>query len=191
MKLKNISPFSTLEESNLKLLNDLMKKKIFKKQSTLIEQGDFANHIIFLTSGIVASIYQIKSKQFVRDFYFDPMIFTEQESFEKQIPSRFSVVSVTDIKCKLISRTDLETAYDTIPSLRNVAYKLLFNGFVNISRRLETLLTLNPEQRYLKLLNENPKLLQKIPLKMIASYLGITDVALSRIRKRISRPTKN
>tara|TARA_B000000532_G_C18699071_1_gene333092 strand:+ start:215 stop:382 length:168 start_codon:yes stop_codon:yes gene_type:complete len=49
----------------------------------LIEQGDFANHIIFLTSGIVASIYQIKSKQFVRDFYFDPMIFTEQESLEK------------------------------------------------------------------------------------------------------------
>ena len=45
---------------------------------------------------------------------------------------------------------------------------------------------LTPEQRYLKLLTENPKLLHEIPLKMIASYLGVTDVGLSRIRKRIS-----
>ena len=59
-------------------------------------------------------------------------------------------------------------------------------GFVNISNRLEALLTLKPEHRYKKLLYENPKLLHRIPLKLVASYLGITDVALSRIRKRIS-----
>ena len=68
---------------------------------------------------------------------------------------------------------------------------MLMVGFVNISNRLESLLTQNPEQRYKSLLNENPKLLHKIPLKMIASYLGVTDVALSRIRKRISIPKKN
>ena len=63
---------------------------------------------------------------------------------------------------------------------------MLLNGFISISDRLESLLTLTPEQRYLKLLTENPKLLHEIPLKMIASYLGVTDVGLSRIRKRIS-----
>ena len=63
---------------------------------------------------------------------------------------------------------------------------MLLNGFINISDRLESLLTLTPEQRYLKLLNENPKLLHEIPVEMIASYLGVTDVGLSRIRKRIS-----
>ena len=68
---------------------------------------------------------------------------------------------------------------------------MLMVGFVNISNRLESLLTQNPEQRYKSLLNENPKLLHEIPLKMIASYLGVTDVALSRIRKRISIPKKN
>ena len=68
---------------------------------------------------------------------------------------------------------------------------MLMVGFVNISNRLESLLTQNPEQRYKNLLNENPKLLHEIPLKMIASYLGVTDVALSRIRKRISIPKKN
>ena len=86
-----------------------------------------------------------------------------------------------------MSKDNLENAYNRIPSLKGIANDLLLTGFVNISNRLESLLTLNLEKRYLKLLNENPKLLHEIPLKMIASYLGVTDVALSRIRSRISK----
>ena len=90
-----------------------------------------------------------------------------------------------------MSKDNLENAYNRIPNLKGIANNLLFTGFVNISNRLESLLTLNPEKRYLKLLNENPKLLHEIPLKMIASYLGVTDVALSRIRSRISKHKVN
>ena len=100
-------------------------------------------------------------------------------------------MAVTDIKCRTITSGDLEIAYKKIPSLKDIAYEMLMVGFVNISNRLESLLTQNPEQRYRNLLKENPKLLHKIPLKMIASYLGITDVALSRIRKRISTTRNN
>ena len=100
-------------------------------------------------------------------------------------------MAVTDIKCRTITNGDLEIAYKIIPPLRDIAYEMLMVGFVNISNRLESLLTQNPEQRYRTLLNENPKLLHKIPLKMIASYLGITDVGLSRIRKRVSRTRNN
>ena len=128
-----------------------------------------------------------KTKKFIRDFYFPPHIFTEQESFEKQIPAKFSIICVTEISCHFMSKDNLENAYNRIPNLKGIANNLLFTGFVNISNRLESLLTLNPEKRYLKLLNENPKLLHEIPLKMIASYLGVTDVALSRIRSRISK----
>ena len=86
-----------------------------------------------------------------------------------------------------MSVESLENSYNRIPNPKGIAKDLLFTGFVNISNRLESLLTLNPDKRYLKLLNENPKLLHEIPLKMIASYLGVTDVALSRIRSRISK----
>ena len=157
----------------------------------MIDRGSVAESLIFLTSGIVASVYENQKKRFIRDFYFPPQIFTEQESFIKKTPSKFSVFAITNITCHIISHDNLEIAYSKIPALRNISYEMLMLGFVNISNRLESLLTQNPEQRYRRLLNENPKLLHRIPLKMIASYLGITDVALSRIRKRISRPTKN
>jgi CRP-like cAMP-binding protein len=186
MRNKNIPAFSVMSDSELFFLNEKMVSKQFKKDEVLIKQGAIAGDLIFLNSGIVASIYSNQSKTFIRDFYFAPLIFTEQESFLKRTMCKFSIIAVTDIKCQLLSNKDLETAYIKIPRLREVAYELLMNGFINISNRLESLLTLNPEKRYLKLLNENPQLLNRIPLKMIASYLGITDVALSRIRKRIS-----
>jgi CRP-like cAMP-binding protein len=179
-----------LKDSHLNLLNELTKAEEHKKDTILIERGSIADKLIFLTSGIVSSVYENGSKRFIRDFYFPPQIFTEQESFIKKSASKFSVMAVTDIKCRTITSVDLEIAYKKIRPLRDIAYKMLMVGFVNISNRLESQLTLNPEQRYKKLLNENPKLLHNIPLKMIASYLGVTDVALSRIRKRISQ-TKN
>jgi len=184
--LKHIKQFSILSNSELTHLDSLTKEKKYKQNKTLIKQGDTARDLIFLKSGIAASKYMVKEKLFIRDFYFSPNVFTEQESFVKQAPAKFSVFSVTDIVCQTISYDNLDIAYDEIPKLKNIAYDLLIHGFVNISRRLESLLTLNPERRYLELLKNNPQLLQKIPLKMIASYLGITDVALSRIRKRIS-----
>ncbi len=189
--LKNFEPFSVLAQTELSILDNLTKKKEYKKGTTILKKGQLAQNIIFLNSGIVSSVYSKIAKKFIRDFYFAPYIFTEQESFVKQIPAKFSIVCVTDITCQLISKNDLENAYDRIPGLKGIANDLLFNGFVNISNRLESLLTLNPEQRYLKLLNERPELLHEITLKMIASYLGVTDVALSRIRKRISRPRRN
>ena len=69
---------------------------------------------------------------------------------------------VTDISCHTMTKDSLNIAYEKIPLLKEIGNELLLNGFVNISRRLESLLTLNPEQRYLKLLTENPKLIHKI-----------------------------
>ncbi len=188
--LKRIPQFAHLIDSHLSLLSELTDAEEYKKDSVLIEQGSVADKLIFLTSGIVSSVYSNQNKRFIRDFYFPPQIFTEQESFIKKTASKFSVIAVSDVKCRTITSSDLDIAYNQIPPLRNIAYEMLMVGFINISNRLESLLTQNPEQRYRNLLKENPKLLHKIPLKMIASYLGVTDVALSRIRKRISRPRK-
>lgn len=184
--LKDIDQFLALEDSHISLLNEFSRAEEYPKNTVIIEQGDIARSLIFLKSGIAASIYKKHNKKFIRDFYFEPHIFTEQQSFIKKVPAKFSVVSVSNITCRLISFEDLENLYDQIPNLKDIAYDMLLNGFINISDRLESLLTLTPEQRYLKLLNENPKLLHEIPLKMIASFLGVTDVGLSRIRKRIS-----
>ena len=188
--LQSFPLFSTLKDSELIMLDTLTEKKEYKKDTVLLEKSQVSKKLIFLNQGIVAGVYEDGGKKFIRDFYFPPLIFTEQESFVKKISAKFLILSVTDIRCHLLTKDSLDIAYERIPSFQEIGNELLFNGFVNISNRLESLLTLNPEKRYLKLSNENPKLLNKIPLKLIASYLGITNVAMSKIRKRISLPKK-
>ena len=188
--LQSFPLFSTLKDSELIMLDTLTEKKEYKKDTVLLEKSQVSKKLIFLNQGIVSGVYEDGGKKFIRDFYFPPLIFTKQESFVKQIPAKFLILNATDIRCHLLTKDSLDIAYERIPSFQEIGNELLFNGFVNISNRLESLLTLNPEKRYLKLSNENPKLLNKIPLKLIASYLGITNVAMSKIRKRISLPKK-
>ena len=73
------------------MLNELTKAEEYKKDTDLIEQGTVVYKLIFLTSGIVSSVYKTQNKRFIRDFYFQPQIFTEQESFIKKTASKFSV----------------------------------------------------------------------------------------------------
>jgi hypothetical protein len=79
----------------------------------------------------------------------------------------------------------LEKASQMIPQLKMIAAKLTESAYLNVTSRMESLITLSAEQRYLELIKRRPNLLAEIPLYLIASYLGITDVALSRIRKKI------
>jgi len=146
--LQSFPLFSSLKDSELIMLDTLTEKKEYKKDTVLLEKSQVSKKLIFLNQGIVASVYEDRGKKFIRDFYFPPLIFTEQESFVKQIPSKFSILSVTDIICHLITKDSLDIAYERIPSLKEIGNELLFNGFVNISNRLESLLTLNPEKRY-------------------------------------------
>ena len=76
MSIENIKAFSVLKDSELSLLNGKMVSKEFKKDEVLIEKGTIADDIIFLSSGIVSSIYNNQSKNFIRDFYFAPLVFT-------------------------------------------------------------------------------------------------------------------
>ena len=129
--LKRIPQFAHLKDSHLSLLSELTYAEEYKKDSVLIEQGSIADKLIFLTSGIVSSVYRNQNKRFIRDFYFPPQIFTEQESFIKTA-SKFSVTAVSNVKCRTITSSDLDIAYNQIPPLRNIAYEMLMVGFVNI-----------------------------------------------------------
>ena len=110
--LKRIPQFAILKIRTSSLLNELTDEEEYKKDSVLIEQGSVADKLIFLTSGIVSSVYMNQNKRFIRDFYFPPQIFTEQESFIKKTASKFSVTAVSDVNCRTITSSDLDIAYN-------------------------------------------------------------------------------
>lgn len=189
--LSQLPEFKTLEKKELVWLENQLVSVSIPAGKIILPQGQINNDIIFLNKGIIAAIYNSNKKNFIRDFYFNGNFFRDYQSYSNQEPSKFSIKSVTDSIIQKITHQKLNEIIEYLPKIKSISSNLDKIGFINISKRLETMLIHNPENRYLELIRERPFLLNEVPLYMIASYLGITDVALSRIRKRISKPKRS
>lgn len=167
------------------LLESKFTTKTAKASEYVIPEGVVCRKLLFLNSGCLAMVYERDNKSFIKDFIFENSFATVYESFISSEPARYALKAISNCEYKSISAHDLEMAYQAIPKLRALAAKQTLAAYLNVTRRMESLITLSAEQRYLELLERRPKLLREVPLYLIASYLGITDVALSRIRKNI------
>jgi signal-transduction protein with cAMP-binding, CBS, and nucleotidyltransferase domain len=185
--MKNISEidqFKILKRSEITLIKKQLKKQKYDEGDVIIPHGKVTEKVIFIQKGIAAGFYYRGKKQFIRDFYFEGSFF--RNYYNASSFTKFSVNAITPCLVQSISRSRLLDMIRQIPELKKIQEDLDYIGFINISNRLEMMLTKKPEERYLELLREKSFLFNQIPLYLIASYLGITDVALSRIRRRIS-----
>lgn len=153
----------------------------------IIPEGEVCRKVLFVQSGCMSMTYERENKTFIKDFIFENDFATVYESFITQKPARYSLKAISDCKFESISFHDLHKSYEAIPQLREFASKFTELAYLNVTRRMESLITLSAGERYLELMERRPNLLNEVPLYLIASYLGITDVALSRIRKNITR----
>lgn len=180
--LNKIYPLS--KEQSLEIENKTSFKEC-KAGEYIIMQGKICRKLIFLQNGTMASIYENDRKTFIKDFILDYNMASVYDSFIMQSPAKYSLLAVTQSTYQYINYNDLSELYKKIPILYKIAKVLTDELYINVTRRMESLTLLTAEARYLELLNERPILLEKVPLYMVASYLGITDVALSRIRARV------
>ena len=108
-------------------------------------------------------------------------------SFLTREPSKYAIETLTKTSLWSLSYEDLQEIYQETQVGQALGRKASEALFLNKARREQALLTQTAEQRYMNLLTEQPEFIREIPLKYIASYIGITPQALSRIRKRIYR----
>ena len=182
-----MSKIASLNEEEKKLLAALHTRKQYKKNSVIDQQGSVSKAVYYLNKGILSMEYQHGSKVFVRDFIFRDSPALVYPSFYLEEPSRYSIKAVTDCDVWELTKENFEIGKRKIPNLEIIAFKITNLFHQNIEKRFESMITKSAEDRYLELVENHPKIIQSISLKMIASYLGITDVALSRIRSRLSK----
>ena len=182
-----MSKIASLTEEEKRLLARLHTRKQYKKKSVIDQQGSISKAVYYLNNGILSMEYQHGSKVFVRDFIFRDSPALVYPSFYLEEPSRYSIKAVTDCDVWELTKENFEIGKKKIPNLGIIAFKITNLFHQNIERRFESMITKSAEDRYLELVENHPKIIQSISLKMIASYLGITDVALSRIRSRLSK----
>ncbi len=155
------------------------------KKHLLQKDGDTCNHLYLVLDGLVR-MYYIKDDEEVSSLFIEEKyLFNAPQSFYLRKPGYEFIESLEPSVLARIHYDELQQLYKTYPELNFISRVITENYFVKSEERLYLLRKQTAEERYRYFTERYPKLLQRVPLKHIASYLGITLETMSRIRNKI------
>lgn len=177
-----------ISDDDWQLFSSKLEYRVFKKKSLILEVGKTENYISFIEKGIARFVIpkEDETKEITFGFCFKNEYISAYDSFLTRTPASHQIEALTDIAMWSISYKDLQEVYKNSFAGNIIGRMSTERLFLIKSKREQSLLNETAEQRYLNLFKERPNLIKAIPLKYIASYIGVTAQALSRIRKRIS-----
>ncbi len=178
--------FVTLSENDWQFFSSKLKKREFPKKTILLKTGQIENKLSFIEKGSIRLFLPKEENDLTFGFCFENQFMSAYDSFITQTKCLYQVETMTDTILWRLSYQDLQDIYSQTKIGNIIGRITAENLFLIKSRREQSLLNDSAEERYLKLFTDQPHLIKKIPLKYLASYIGITPQALSRIRKRIS-----
>jgi len=184
-----LANFSALTEKDIADSRDLWKTRRIKKNDFFNLQNMVCNDLGLVVKGIFRIYYSHpETAEETNIFFFSENQFVVSfRSFVTRIACHYFIQAMEDSEIIYISHRDLTGLYETHPNWARFG-RLLAEQFFSYSQtRTEELLFFSPEQRYIRLLEVHPNIINRIPAYHIASFLGITNPSLSRIRRRIQR----
>jgi len=187
MIIDYLKSFNILSEKEINAFIELAETSILKKHDYLIKEGEISNHIVFIKSGIFRSFYYSSEAEDVTFcFTFENTLISAYTSWIEQKPAKENIQALTDMELLLISKTQVKYLEETYPNWIRFFKYIAEMEYVNLEKRFFLIQRENAEKRYQNLLENQPEYLKIIPLHYLASYLGVTQRHLSRIRKNIS-----
>jgi CRP-like cAMP-binding protein len=179
--------FGQLNHQQIDLIKSKAKEVILKKENYFSEAGKIARQVAFVTDGILrVCYYNNKGEEITRYFIDENNFAVDLNSYTTQIPSAEYIQAVTDCKLIVFSADALRELSLTIIGWDKIASQITSKALIEKVNRISPMLAESAKSRYLNFLEKFPQLANRIPLSLLASYLGITQQSLSRIRKNIS-----
>lgn len=174
-----------LSDEDWKVFSSKLKKNNFSKKTILLKTGQIENHLSFIEKGTVRFYIPKEENDVTFGLKFENQFISAYDSFITQSKSLYQLETLTPTILWRLTFSDLQDIYDKTAVGNIIGRKVAENLFMMKSKREQSLLNDTAEERYLKLFSEQPRFIKEIPLKYLASYIGVTPQALSRIRKRI------
>jgi CRP-like cAMP-binding protein len=158
------------------------------KNDYFIQQGKLCRNIGFVVSGSLKTFYvNEKAEKITSCFCSKNDLTTSYKSFITQTPSTHSIQALELSKLMVIDFDNLQKLYENSVSWQNIGRRIAEKEYFNMEQYASVLNTETAKEKYLRLLDEQPRVLQTASIEDIASYLGITRRTLSRIRQEISK----
>jgi len=181
----NFAMHIALDSAETELINTKLQHKTIKKNTILLNAGEVCRQTCFVNKGCLRVFNTDKDGE-EHNVIFCPENWwaVDMASFSGQTPAFYSIAALEDTEVFYLTYSILEQLYIEVPKLERFFRIMIQNGFNLYQYRIISNLSKSAEERYTMFQKQYPKLEQRIAQKQIASYLGITPVFLSMIRKR-------
>lgn len=159
---------------------------VFSKNTVIEEAGKIPQYLYYIVSGYLRLFYTDQNgNEVTTHINCPPGFFTSYSEFIDGRVSENKVECITDCELLRISKTDLDLLIHESQAMKDFSISVFQQSITYNENRSKALSVLNAEQRYLKLMEEYPEIIQNVPIQYIASFLGMKPESLSRIRRKI------
>lgn len=177
-----ITSIYSIPDSSIEKIIERCEKVKYPKKHLLSREGTIENSIYFLSKGLVRAFSTLNGEETTFWIGTEGQIICSIRNYVEKKPSYESIETLEDCLLYKINNEQLEKLYLKDIYIANWGRKFIEHEIIKTESQLISQLFYSAKERYQYLLKENPKLLQRVPLHIIASYLGMTQVSLSRIR---------
>ncbi|MGV8914418.1 MAG: Crp/Fnr family transcriptional regulator [Kaistella sp.] len=159
--------------------------KTFEKGEILSHQNTFNRNVYFMEVGLARMFYYEKGKDITTNFYSEGKAFGSVDTIFSNVSSVYNIETLEESTITFCDYQKLEELCAISLISANFSRLILGNLLMQMSKRMNSLQHMTAKEKYTQLLEENPNIILRAPLGMIASYLGISQETLSRIRSEI------
>ncbi|MFY7910234.1 MAG: Crp/Fnr family transcriptional regulator [Emticicia sp.] len=189
MKQKLIDYFSSispLSEAEAKAIHDSAVVKEYEKNTVLLKEGQITKNTYFVFRGLIRQYSLVDGEEKTAAFFTENQWVISLTGLNEEKVSTFYWVCEEDCVLLIGNDNSAQDLFKSHPRLESIARKIVENTFAEYQQTMMAYLNDTPEQRYLRLIESRPDLIQRIPQYQLASYLGVKPESLSRIRKRLA-----
>lgn len=174
-----------MSDEDWQIFSSRLVRHQLPKKTVLLKTGETENYLSFIEKGMVRLFIPKSETDLTFGFVFENEFVSAYDSFLTRQASPYSIETLTPVTVWRLTYEDLQAVYRDTRTGNVLGRRISEELFLKKSKRELAFLNETAEQRYLRLFTDRPDLIRQIPLKFIASYIGITPQALSRIRRRI------
>lgn len=163
----------------------LLKEKYVEAKITLLQEGEISHYMYIIREGCLRLWFNKDGKDITFQFFFENQAVSSMESFMNGTPSLFSMESIEPSHVIAIHKDDFDLLLKEKPGMNEAFQKILLLRLENYTRLFLSRIKDSAGERYIELIEHYPHIADRVPQHYIASYLGITPVSLSRLKKNI------
>jgi len=182
---EHIASLGSVPDTEINKLVPFLHYKKYNKGNYILKEGQVCKKFYFILNGLVRGYSVHSSREVNVEFFFENYIVADFYSLRNDTPSQQFLIAMEPCELLYAAKADYIQLFNKSIPLTSVAFRLFQNMFFKEEAHSTTFKALSPEERYQFILDNRPQLVQRVPLKHLASYLGMSRETLSRIRGRI------